>query len=105
MCAGRVRAPLGGVPRARIRARIARTIVGVTTCIDGDDARLVTLPRWLSRDLVAALLGLIGPFIVTAAMVPFRDDFSNTNAALILVLTATSLAESERHRERQWGAG
>ncbi|MCT9007528.1 DUF4118 domain-containing protein [Streptomyces rhizosphaerihabitans] len=38
------------------------------------------------RDRLALVAGLLGPFLVALALVPFRTDLSRTNAALILVV-------------------
>jgi hypothetical protein len=40
------------------------------------------------------LAALIGPLVVCAALVPFRDNFANTNAALLLVLLIVAVAVS-----------
>lgn len=45
----------------------------------------------LSRDRVAVPLALLGPFVATVALVPFRDSFDNTNAALVLVLVIVAV--------------
>jgi hypothetical protein len=44
------------------------------------------------RDRVAAVAALLGPFLVALALVPFRTDLSNTNAALILVVVVVAVA-------------
>ena len=49
-------------------------------------------PLVLSRDRTAVLVALLGPFAVSALLVPFRDTFANTNAALILVLVIVAVA-------------
>jgi len=46
----------------------------------------------LSRDRVAIPVAVLLPLLVTLAVVPFRDDFANTNAALILVLVIVAVA-------------
>jgi K+-sensing histidine kinase KdpD len=46
----------------------------------------------LSRDRVAVPVAVAGPLLVTLALVPFRDDFANTNSALILVLVIVAVA-------------
>ena len=46
----------------------------------------------LSRDRVALPAAVLTPLLVTVALVPFRDDFANTNAALILVLVIVAFA-------------
>jgi K+-sensing histidine kinase KdpD len=53
---------------------------------------MVMIPSWLSRDRLAVLLGVLAPLAVVLMLVPFRDDFSNTNAALILVLVIVGVA-------------
>jgi K+-sensing histidine kinase KdpD len=45
-----------------------------------------------SRHRTAVLGALIGPFAITLVLVPFRDSFANTNAALILVLAIVAVA-------------
>jgi hypothetical protein len=47
-----------------------------------------------SRDRAAVLGALLGPFFVTVVLVPLRDNFANTNAALILVLVIVAVATS-----------
>ena len=49
------------------------------------------LPR-LNRDRVAVLAALIAPLAISAALVPFRDSFANTDAALVLVLVVVAIA-------------
>ncbi|MFF7984026.1 DUF4118 domain-containing protein [Streptomyces sp. NPDC007901] len=44
------------------------------------------------RDRMAAAAALLGPFLVALALVPFRTDLSNTNAALILVVVVVAVA-------------
>jgi K+-sensing histidine kinase KdpD len=46
----------------------------------------------LTRNLIAVLVALLGPFAVSLALVPFRGDFANTNTALILVLVIVAVA-------------
>jgi K+-sensing histidine kinase KdpD len=53
------------------------------------DMRIVELS---SRDRVALPVAVLLPLLVTLAVVPFRDDFANTNAALILVLVIVAVA-------------
>jgi K+-sensing histidine kinase KdpD len=48
--------------------------------------------RAWDRDLVAVVLGVLAPFVLTVVLVPFRDRFSHTNAALILVLVIVAIA-------------
>jgi K+-sensing histidine kinase KdpD len=47
-----------------------------------------------SRDRVAVLVALSGPFVVCLLLLPLRDSFANTNAALILVLVVVAVATS-----------
>ncbi|WP_215450456.1 DUF4118 domain-containing protein [Streptomyces sp. ATCC 21386] len=44
------------------------------------------------RDRMAVVAALLGPFLVSLALVPFRTDLSNTNAALILVVVVVAVA-------------
>ncbi|MEU9247278.1 DUF4118 domain-containing protein [Streptomyces sp. NPDC048385] len=44
------------------------------------------------RDRMAAAAALLGPFLMALALVPFRTDLSNTNAALILVVVVVAVA-------------
>jgi len=44
------------------------------------------------RDRLALVAGLAGPFVPALALVPFRTDLSNTNAALILVVAVVAVA-------------
>jgi K+-sensing histidine kinase KdpD len=46
----------------------------------------------LSRARLTVLVALIGPFVVSLVLAPFRDSFANTNAALILVLVIVAVA-------------
>jgi K+-sensing histidine kinase KdpD len=48
----------------------------------------------LTRNRLVLLVALLGPPIVSAGLVPFRDSFANTNAALILVLVIVAVAVS-----------
>ncbi|HTY72628.1 MAG TPA: DUF4118 domain-containing protein [Actinomycetes bacterium] len=48
--------------------------------------------RWPLRDRIALLGALLGPLLVTAALVPFRGHVANTNAALVLVLVVVAVA-------------
>ena len=52
------------------------------------------LPQGISRDRAAVVVALVAPFVVTVALVPFRDHVSNTNAALLLVLVIVVVAAS-----------
>ena len=55
---------------------------------------MATVSGSLTRGRLAILLGVLAPFIMTLALVPFRDSFSHTNAALILVLVIVAIAAS-----------
>ncbi|MFE0380858.1 DUF4118 domain-containing protein [Streptomyces inhibens] len=44
------------------------------------------------RDRIALLAALASPFLVALALVPFRTDLSNTNAALVLVVVVVAVA-------------
>jgi K+-sensing histidine kinase KdpD len=46
----------------------------------------------LTRRQLAVLAGLFGPSAACAALVPFRDSFPNTDAALVLVLVVVAVA-------------
>jgi hypothetical protein len=48
----------------------------------------------LSRDRAAVLTGLLAPLVVTLLLVPVRNSFANTDAALILVLVIVAVASS-----------
>ena len=48
--------------------------------------------RRLSRDRVAVLVGLMAPLAMTVVLVPFRNGFANTDAALVLVLIVVAVA-------------
>jgi K+-sensing histidine kinase KdpD len=52
----------------------------------------MSIGEMLSRDRVALPVAVLAPLLVTVAVVPFRDDFANTNAALILVLVIVAVA-------------
>lgn len=47
---------------------------------------------WPARDRVALAVGLVVPFLVALALVPFRTNVSHTNAALILVLVVVAVS-------------
>jgi K+-sensing histidine kinase KdpD len=49
---------------------------------------------WLdsSRDRIALLTALLAPIAVTAALVPFRTSFQNTDAALLLVVVMVAVS-------------
>lgn len=48
--------------------------------------------RALSGGRLTVPVALAGPFAVTLALTPFRDNFANTNAALLLVLVIVAVA-------------
>jgi K+-sensing histidine kinase KdpD len=48
----------------------------------------------LTRNRLVMLAALIGPLVVSAGLVPFRDNFANTNAVLLLVLVIVAVAVS-----------
>ena len=48
--------------------------------------------HWLTASRVAVLAGLAAPLALTAALVPFRAGFPNTDAALALVLVIVAVA-------------
>jgi K+-sensing histidine kinase KdpD len=50
------------------------------------------MPPWLSPYRLAVLAGIAGPLVLTAALVPFRSSFANTDAALALVLLIVAVA-------------
>jgi K+-sensing histidine kinase KdpD len=52
----------------------------------------MTMARQMSPDRLAVLAGLAGPLAVTAALVPFRASFPNTDVALALVLVIVAVA-------------
>ncbi|MGW1777984.1 DUF4118 domain-containing protein [Streptomyces sp. NPDC002143] len=45
-----------------------------------------------ARDRLAPAAGLLAPFLVALALVPFRTDLSPTNAALVLVVVVVAVA-------------
>lgn len=47
---------------------------------------------WMTRDRITLLAALLAPLALCAALVPFRDSFANTNAALLLVLVVVAVA-------------
>ncbi|MER6419771.1 DUF4118 domain-containing protein [Streptomyces sp. NPDC001137] len=47
---------------------------------------------WPLRDRFALTAGLLGPFLVALALVPFRTGLSHTNAALVLVVVVVAVA-------------
>jgi K+-sensing histidine kinase KdpD len=49
-------------------------------------------PRWCSRDAAAVAAGVAGPLALTAALVPARANFANTDAALALILLVVAVA-------------
>ncbi len=57
----------------------------------GQDAE-AGVRRWLSRNALAAIVGLAGPIALTAILVPFRSSFANTDAALALIVVVVAVA-------------
>jgi hypothetical protein len=49
-------------------------------------------PRLAGRDLIATLAALVVPLAISLILVPFRDNFSNTNVALVLVVVIVAVA-------------
>ncbi|GAA3783033.1 hypothetical protein GCM10022403_016950 [Streptomyces coacervatus] len=47
---------------------------------------------WPARDRIALAAGLVAPFLVALALVPFRTDLSRTNAALVLVVAVVAVS-------------
>jgi K+-sensing histidine kinase KdpD len=59
------------------------------------DQSATPVPRMLvSRDRLAVSGALVAPLAITLALVPFRDNFANTDAALILVLVIVAVAST-----------
>ncbi|ACZ83473.1 DUF4118 domain-containing protein [Streptosporangium roseum] len=50
------------------------------------------MPRYLDRDRIAIVAAVVVPLVVSAILVPFRESFSNTNVALVLVVTVVAVA-------------
>jgi hypothetical protein len=48
--------------------------------------------RWPRRDLAAVGAAILGPLAVSAALLPFRSYWSNTNVALLLVVVVVAAA-------------
>jgi len=56
-------------------------------------------PRWsVVGDRVAIPVAILTPLAVASAVVPFRDDVANTNAALVLVLVIVAVASVASRR-------
>jgi K+-sensing histidine kinase KdpD len=53
---------------------------------------MTTVPRWWPRGGALVVTAVLVPLVVTLLVVPFRDSFANTNAALILVLVIVGVA-------------
>ena len=47
---------------------------------------------WMTRDRASVVAAVLAPFLLCLALVPFRADFANTNAALLLVLVVVAVA-------------
>lgn len=56
------------------------------------EAAAMSVSQAMSRNRIAVPVALVAPFGVTVALVPFRDGFDNTNAALVLVLVIVAVA-------------
>jgi K+-sensing histidine kinase KdpD len=50
------------------------------------------MPGGLSRDRLAVLAGLLAPLALAAVLVPFRNSFPNTDAALAMILVVVAVA-------------
>ena len=50
------------------------------------------MPGYLTRDRLAVLAGLAAPLALAAVLVPFRDGFPNTDAALAMLLVVVAVA-------------
>lgn len=48
--------------------------------------------KWLLRDRIAVLTAIGAPVLAGAVLVPFRDSFANTDAALVLVAVVVGVA-------------
>ncbi|NUP39341.1 MAG: histidine kinase [Streptomyces sp.] len=55
-------------------------------------ARVASASARPLRDRLALTAGLVAPFLVALALVPFRTDLSHVNAALILVVVVVAVA-------------
>ncbi len=54
------------------------------------------MTRYLSRDRAAIVAGLLGPLAVAAVLLPLRASWSNTDAALVLVVAVTLADQAGR---------
>ena len=50
------------------------------------------MSRYLGRDRIALVAALVGPFAVSALLVPLRSGLSNANVALVLVVVVVAVA-------------
>jgi K+-sensing histidine kinase KdpD len=50
------------------------------------------MTRYLSRDRAAIVAGLLAPLTVAAVLLPLRASWSNTDAALVLVVAVVAVA-------------
>ena len=66
--------------------------MSITGQFAGGISRALTTARQIGRDQAAVLAGLAAPLALTAILIPFRDSFPNTNAALALVLVVVTVA-------------
>jgi len=69
--------------------------MSITGQFAGGISRALTTARQIGRDQAAVLAGLAAPLALTAILIPFRDSFPNTNAALALVLVVVTVAATE----------
>ena len=54
--------------------------------------RFMKQPSWLRRDRLAVAAALLAPLVGCAVLSLFRDQFPNTDAALVLVLVVVAVA-------------
>ena len=66
--------------------------MSITGQFAGGISRALTTARQIGRDQAAVLAGLAAPLALTAILIPFRDSFPNTHAALALVLVVVTVA-------------
>jgi len=69
--------------------------MSITGQFAGGISRALTTTRQIGRDQAAVLAGLAAPLALTAILIPFRNSFPNTNAALALVLVVVTVAATE----------
>jgi K+-sensing histidine kinase KdpD len=56
------------------------------------------MSRYVNRDRLAVLAGLVVPLALAAILVPFRTSFPNTDAALALILVVVAVAANGHRR-------